>query len=73
MSELKRVSVTKCPYCGGEELFEARAEGYCGVVLKTGVFGGAPLWAMVCRDCGSVVRFFVTDPEKALKNSQRRS
>lgn len=72
MSQLKQISVEKCPYCGGTELFEARVCSYGGAYISTGGFTYASLYATVCRDCGSVVRSYVKEPEKALKKSQRR-
>ena len=31
---MKEIKIDKCPYCGGEELIETRAEAYAGVALS---------------------------------------
>lgn len=65
--------IKQCPYCEGKELIEAVQGGYAtiyGVEHKSGF--GVPLYHLVCRDCGSVVRSYVNDPEKLLKRKNRR-
>ncbi|MDE5548359.1 MAG: hypothetical protein K2J30_05145 [Clostridia bacterium] len=70
---MKEVKIEKCPYCGGEEFIDCRAESYGGVYLSTGVLRGAALYATVCRDCGSIVRNYCKEPEKLYPKKQRRS
>lgn len=64
--------VTNCPYCGGTEMVEAYQSGYGAAVGVENKLGGASIYHIVCRNCGSVVRSFVKDPEKLLKMRDRR-
>lgn len=69
---MKEVIIDKCPYCGGEELKECRVEGYGGVYLGGGGMRGAALYALTCRDCGSVARLYCKDAEKLYPKKERR-
>jgi len=69
---MKEVVVDKCPYCGGEELKEFRVASYGGVYLYGGGMRDELLFALTCRDCGSVVRFYCKDPEKLYPKKERR-
>ncbi len=69
---MKEVKIEKCPYCGGEELVECRVGSYGGVYVERGAVHSAALYAVVCRDCGSVVRTFCKDPEKLYPKKDRR-
>ncbi len=72
---MKEVKIEKCPYCGGEEMIETVAGSYGGVVLSpvsNRGFRCVTLFATVCRDCGSVVRFFCKTPEKLYPKKERR-
>ena len=61
-----------CPECGGTEIAEGvrvtqTAEaGSVGLSYKAWgpLRGTEPLLADVCRRCGTVVRFFVKEPDK---------
>lgn len=61
-----------CPHCGsrdvipGLKLNQQAEVGRIGLPYKTGVLfvGTEPLLADLCRACGSVVRFFVADPNR---------
>lgn len=64
--------VTACPYCGGTEMIEAYQDAYGAVTAKGNAFGGCRLYHSVCRNCGSVVRSYVRDPEKLLRRKDRR-
>ena len=69
---MKEVKIEKCQFCGGEEFIEGRIESYGGAYVATGLFKGASLFALVCRDCGSVVRTFCKYPEKLYPKKERR-
>ena len=64
--------VTRCPYCGGSEIVTGFQDGYAAIVGVQHKFGGCALYYSVCRNCGSVVRSYVKDPEKLLKKKDRR-
>lgn len=68
---MKEIIIEKCPFCGGEELIECRVSSYGGVYLERGIHGAA-LYALTCRDCGSVVRTYCKDPEKLYPKKERR-
>lgn len=69
---MKEVKIEKCQFCGGEELIEGRIDSYGGAYVATGLLHGASLFALVCRDCGSVVRTFCKTPEKLYPKKERR-
>lgn len=64
--------VLECPYCGGKEIIECCQDGYGAIYAIRNKLGGCALRHSVCRDCGSVVRSYVKDPEKLLKRKDRR-
>lgn len=64
--------VSRCPYCGGMEMILTYQTAYGAVSAVNNSWGGAPLYHCVCRNCGSVVRSFVEDPEKLLKRKDRK-
>ncbi len=68
---MKEVKIEKCPFCGGEEMIEVRVASYGGVSLNNSLHSAA-LFATLCRDCGSVVRFYCKDPEKLFPKKERR-
>ena len=69
---MKDVKIEKCQYCGGEEFIEGRVSSYGGAYVSTGGFRGDALFAIVCRDCGSVVRIFCKKPENLYPKKERR-
>ena len=66
-----KVYIERCPFCGYSEFIEARqmqGEAYVsGEALL-----GQQLRHTICRNCGSVVRSCVEEPEKLLKKKNRR-
>ncbi len=64
--------VSVCPYCGGTEFIECYQDGYAVVTAVSNAWGGRALCHSVCRNCGSVVRSFVKEPEKLLKKKDRK-
>ena len=69
---MKEVTIEKCQYCGCGELLEWRVNDYCGTHVSAGALRNAALYAIVCRDCGSVVRLFCETPEKLYPKKERR-
>lgn len=61
-----------CPICGGTEMIEAAQSGYAAIYALSHWFGGRALYHTVCRNCGTVVRSYVKEPEKLLKRRDRR-
>ena len=72
MEEARDRYVPVCPYCGGFEIIETYQVGYGAVAALQNKLGGCPLYHSVCRNCGSVVRSYVKEPEKLLKKKDRR-
>ena len=60
------------PVCGGEEFIEGYMISYAGVVVSCGAFRNAPVYAVVCRNCGSIVRTYCKDPEKLYPRKERK-
>ena len=69
---MKDVEIEKCQYCGGEEFIEGRVASYGGAYITTGGVKTDALYAIVCRNCGSVVRTFCKNPENLYPKKERR-
>ena len=69
---MKEVKIEKCQYCGGDEFIEGQEASYGGVYVSTGGLRSQALYAIVCRNCGSVVRTFCKNPEKLYPKKDRR-
>ena len=70
---MQDVKIEKCQYCGGEELIECVVDTTDRrVYASTGVLRRTALYAMVCSDCGSVVRMFCKTPEKIAPQKERK-
>ena len=70
---MKKIRMTKCRFCGGTEFITAYQTGYARAESAESLFRSAVLYHTICRNCGSVVRSYVKDPEKLLKKSERRN
>lgn len=68
---MQEVKIEKCPFCRGEELIECRVGAYGGVYLERKMHAAA-LYAIMCRDCGTVVRSYCKEPEKLFSKKERR-
>lgn len=64
--------VIKCPVCGGEEFIFACQGGYGALTSDEGAFLTSAIRHQICRQCGTVVRSFVDDPDKLLKRKDRK-
>lgn len=63
----------KCPHCGSERTLKAIQSGYASVSPDAAVlsFKSQSLHYVICRDCGTVLRAYVEDPEAlVLKNGK---
>ncbi len=61
-----------CPFCGGIELIESYQSAYGSVTAVSNRMGGVALYHLICRNCGSVVRSYVKEPEKLLRRKDRK-
>lgn len=68
---MKEIKIEQCPFCGGTEFIEGRMSAFGGVYAEKGMHGDL-VHALVCRDCGSIVRSYVADAEKLLPKKRRR-
>ena len=64
--------VKSCPFCNGTEMIESCQTGYATVSAVDNLLGGVALNHSICRNCGSVVRSYVREPEKLLKRKDRK-
>ena len=57
-----------CPFCGNNREFVTGKQVNESNVVKNKVFtiGGQALYHIICLKCGTVVRSFVSHPEKLL-------
>ena len=67
-----KVHIERCPFCGYAEFIQARQYAPEAYVSGEAVFG-QQLNHTICRNCGSVVRSFVENPENLLKKKNRRA
>jgi len=55
-----------CPHCGGTETVIGKQTGYNEYVVhrhaSTSLFG-SPLYHVICRNCGTLIRSYVDNPE----------
>ena len=66
-----KIHITQCPFCGHAEFIEARQLQVESYVSGEGLLG-QQLKHIICRNCGSVVRSYVENPENLLKKKNRR-
>ena len=72
MEQEQNKFLTVCPYCRGSEFIETYQDAYGAITAIQNKLGGCALYHSVCRNCGSVVRSYVKDPEKLLKKKDRK-
>ena len=72
MEEERDMYIKKCPYCGCTEIITAFQSAYGAITGEHHKLGGTALYHSVCRDCGSVLRSYVKEPEKLLRRRDRR-
>lgn len=68
---MKEIKIESCPFCGGREFIDGRMGSDGGVYVGKGIHSSA-VHAVVCRDCGSIVRSYVSDAERLLPKKERR-
>lgn len=66
-----RIRDDRCPYCEGSEFIKGKHEGYGAVQSLESVWLSQTLYHVICRQCGSVVRSYVQNPEKLIKRRNR--
>lgn len=64
--------VKNCPFCDGTEIIESCQGGYASVSGVNNMWSAETLYHSICRNCGSVIRSYVKDPEKLLKRKDRK-
>jgi len=64
--------VGTCPFCGGQEFIKGVQSGYAQISSVESWVSSSSLYHEICRDCGSVVRSYVPDPEMLVKRKNRR-
>lgn len=68
---MKKVRITVCRYCGGTEFITAFQSGYASLTSAESLFKFTKIYHTICRDCGSVLRSYVVNPEKLLSRKDR--
>ena len=66
------IHLQRCPFCGDTEFIQARQYAPEAYIAGEALFG-QELKHIVCRNCGSVVRSFVENPEHLLKKKNRKN
>lgn len=57
---------TTCPYCGCTDIIVGKQAGYAAVIpeKEKTIFHGQMLYHDICRQCGTIVRSYIKEPEK---------
>lgn len=55
---------TACPYCGCTDIIVGKQAAVVIPEKEMTVFNGQTLYHDICRQCGTVVRSYIKDPEK---------
>ena len=69
---MKKVRMTVCRFCGGTQFVTAMQTGYGALESTERFLGISKVYHNICRDCGSIIRSYVQNPEKLLKKKDRR-
>lgn len=72
MEQERDMYVNRCPYCGGTEVITAYQDYYGALSSVKNKLRSVALYHSICRNCGSVLRSYVKEPEKLLKRKDRR-
>ncbi len=58
-------SINKCPECGCTNIGKGKLSGYANI-MPVGKFlsTGSQIIAYICSNCGLILKFKVTNPEK---------
>ncbi len=70
---MKKIKMTKCRFCGGTEFITGYQNFYGAVYSADSLLRSTSLYHTICRECGSIVRTYVKDPEKLIKKKDRKS
>lgn len=65
------IKISKCCFCGCDEFIYDAQKNYAALQGE-GALTTAVLKHTICRNCGSVVRSYVEDPEELLKFKNRK-
>lgn len=68
-----KIRMTKCRFCGGTEFITGYQNFQGAVYSSESLMRSVSLYHTICRNCGSVVRSFVNDPEKLLRKKDRKT
>lgn len=66
---MKKIEI--CAFCGNNEFLEGIQKGYAALQGE-GFWTTTPLKHVICRNCGTVVRSYIDNPEKLLKLKNRK-
>ena len=71
-NRIHSIEIKNCPFCGGTEFVEGYQSGYGAILSIESILSSQVLRHIICRNCGSVIHSYVTNPEKLLKWSSRK-
>ena len=54
-----------CPHCGGNDTMIGKQNGHGAIVPQKGwtVINAKALYHVICRNCGTVIRSYIEDPQ----------
>ena len=55
-----------CPHCGATKTIVGKQSGHGGITPESAwtILNAQPLYHVVCRSCGTVIRSYVKDPQE---------
>ncbi len=56
-----------CPFCGGSDFVLGKQDGYASIRTEKLSFRDQTLYHDICKDCGSIVRSYIKNPDKFSK------
>ena len=67
------IKITECPFCHGTEFLEGKQNDSRAEMQSTqNMWYSGVVYHTVCRNCGSIVRSYVKNPENMLKKKDRK-
>ena len=68
MSAKEIIEGIVCPFCGCGEFVKGKQDGYASIRTEKFSLRDQTLYHDICKDCGSVVRSYLKDPDKFFKH-----
>lgn len=61
---VKKLKNLRCPFCDGTEMVKGLSSRFVLNEEKVSYGDRHPIFCIICKNCGSIVREYMTAPEK---------